>query len=201
MKRGFTRLAAAFATFVLVASCAGPTHLRREAIEDSDPEAQAELAEVVRGLAADIMAANVEGLQSIHLDSEKFTKFGPRNFERQGVAATNESEAAFFTSISETDYRVEDLRIDVFGPTAVVTYYPRLSFVQDGEPRSVSGRQTLVFLRTSDGWKIVHEHGTPRREPAVASGTGTANVAGSREFETDGGLELAVRSVVASGRL
>lgn len=28
---------------------------------------------------------------------------------------------------------------------------------------SVTGRQTLVFLNTQDGWKIIHEHGTVRR--------------------------------------
>lgn len=30
------------------------------------------------------------------------------------------------------------------------------------EFKYASGRQTLVFLKTNVGWKIVHEHGTPK---------------------------------------
>ncbi|MFW6085354.1 MAG: alpha/beta fold hydrolase [Gemmatimonadota bacterium] len=129
---------------------------------DTSPQAEAELRAVIEDIAADIMTGNVDGLQGIHLDSEKFTKFGPRTFERQDVESTNASEIAFFTSISNVEYRVEDLKIDVFGDVGIATYYPHVSFTRDGETVTVRGRQTLVFLETSDGWKIVHEHGTVR---------------------------------------
>jgi ketosteroid isomerase-like protein len=56
------------------------------------------------------------------------------------------------------------LKIDVFGDIGIATYYPHVSFVQDGERKTGSGRQTLVFLKTNDGWKLVHEHGTPKKE-------------------------------------
>ena len=110
------------------------------------------------------MTANIEGLQAAHLDSDKFTKFGPRSFERQDVASTNASEAAFFGTISDFDQEIQDLKIDVFGDVGIATYYPHVSFVQDGVEKTGSGRQTLVFLRTADGWKIVHEHGTPKMD-------------------------------------
>jgi ketosteroid isomerase-like protein len=61
-------------------------------------------------------------------------------------------------------YRADDLKIDVFGDIGIVTYYPRVSFVKEGETRLVNGRQTLVFLKTDQGWKIVHEHGTVRQQ-------------------------------------
>ena len=111
----------------------------------------------------DIELSNIEGLQAIHLESEKFTKFGPRSFERQDVASTNESEAAFFSSISNAKYEARDLKIDVFGDVGIATYYPEVSFVRDGNDLEVSGRQTLVFLKTDSGWKVVHEHGTVRK--------------------------------------
>ncbi|MFW6085167.1 MAG: alpha/beta fold hydrolase [Gemmatimonadota bacterium] len=129
---------------------------------DTSPQAEAELRAVIEDIAADIMTGNVDGLQAIHLDSEKFTKFGPREFERQDVESANASEAAFFTSISKVDYRVEDLKIDVFGDVGVATYYPHVSFTRDGETVVLTGRQTFVFLETAEGWKIVHEHGTVR---------------------------------------
>jgi hypothetical protein len=131
-------------------------------VNEDFPEAQAQLRDVMRTLANDIMTANIEGLQAAHLLSEKFTKFGPRKFERQDVNDANVSEAEFFGSIHDVDYSVNDLKIDVFGDIGIVTYYPRVSFVRNDEPAKVDGRQTLVFLRTDDGWKIVHEHGTVR---------------------------------------
>lgn len=109
------------------------------------------------------MAQNIEGLQSAHLDSEKFSKFGPRSFDRQDLFETNESEADFFSSITDVEYEVRNLKVDVFGSVAVATYYPRASFTLDGESRTINGRQTFVFVETEDGWKLAHEHGTLRR--------------------------------------
>lgn len=134
----------------------------RHPVGDASPGAEAELRAAVMSIANDIMTANLEGLQAAHLASGKYSKFGPRKFERQDLDEANASEAAFFGSISNVDYRVEDLKIDVFGDIGIVTYYPRVSFVAENESRTVDGRQTLVFLKTGDGWKIVHEHGTVR---------------------------------------
>ena len=131
-------------------------------VNDTFPAAQIELRETVLSIANDIMTANFEGLQVAHLESDKFTKFGPRKFERQGLSEANASEATFFSSISDVDYRVNDLKIDVIGDIGIVTYYPQVSFIKEGESKMVDGRQTFVFLRTNNGWKIVHEHGTVR---------------------------------------
>ena len=149
--------------FLLLVSCTSERPLQQDLINDPFPEAQAELRQVVESIVKDAMTANIEGLQAAHLDSEKFTKFGPRSFNRQDVASTNESEAAFFSSISNFNQEVKELKIDVFGDVGIATYYPHVSFVQDGEEKTASGRQTLVFLKTANGWKIVHEHGTPKK--------------------------------------
>lgn len=149
--------------FFLFFACANESSLERDIITDPFPEAQAELREVVNTIAKDAMMANIEGLQEAHLVSDKFTKFGPRNFNRQGVANTNASEAAFFSSISNLNMEIRDLKIDVFGEIGIATYYPHYSFIQDGEDKEGSSRQTLVFVKTRKGWKIIHEHGTPRK--------------------------------------
>jgi outer membrane murein-binding lipoprotein Lpp len=92
--------------------CASPpmTSSANKLAHDQFPQAQAELREAVEAIRDDIIATNIEGLQAAHLASNKFTKFGPRRFERQDVAGTNESEAAFFSSISNVSYNVEDLK-------------------------------------------------------------------------------------------
>jgi hypothetical protein len=150
------------AAFLSLAGAASAVGQDQELVDNPFPEAQAELRQVVEAIARDAMSANIEGLQQLHLQHDKFSKFGPRNFDRQDVSSTNASEAEFFSSISDVEYRVNDLKIDVFGAVGVVTYYPRVTFVKDGEPKLVNGRQTLVFLKTDLGWKIVHEHGTVR---------------------------------------
>ena len=134
----------------------------RDLVNDPFPEAQTELREVVNSIVKDVETANIEGLKSIHLISDKFTKFGPRSFNRQDVASTNKSEAEFFGSVSNFKQEIKDLKIDVFGEIGIATYYTHVSFVQEGEKKTGSGRQTLVFLKTANGWKIVHEHGTPK---------------------------------------
>lgn len=117
----------------------------------ADQKAQRQIPEAVFGIKADIETSNIQGLQDIHPVSEKFSKFGPCNFERQGVASTNASEAAFSGSLSDVSYELNDLKGDVFGNVGIATYYPTVSFVK-------AGRQTLILLQTDAGWKLVHEH-------------------------------------------
>lgn len=91
--------------------------------------------------------------------SDKFTKFGPRSFERQNVQQTNESELAFFGRVTNYEEKVKDLKVDVFGEVGIATYYREVSAEQDGEIISAELRQTLVFVNSENGWKLVHEHG------------------------------------------
>ena len=145
--------------WLYVASCSN-TASPLDLVHDEFAVEQGELREVIEGIVSDAETANLEGLKEIHLASDKFTKFGPRNFERQGVDNSNKSELEFFGTVSNYQEQVKDLKIDVFGEVGIATYYRDVSFEQDGEEKTVYLRQTLVFLKTVAGWKIVHEHGT-----------------------------------------
>jgi hypothetical protein len=161
----YPRLAIAIAILACCAfSCIGQQPNQRDLINDTFPEAQAEIRLVLEEIYADARTANIAGLEASHLNSPKFTKFGPRSFERQTVEETNRMEAAFVSSISNMQIEMQDLKIDVFGDVAIATYYPHVTFERDSVDVIGSGRQTLVFLKTDDGWKIIHEHGTPKRE-------------------------------------
>jgi ketosteroid isomerase-like protein len=148
------------AALLVLAGCAVEEQEAKDLVNDPFSDHQSEIRDAVLSIKKDIESSNIEGLQAIHLESEKFTKFGPRNFDRQDVASTNQSEAAFFSSITEAKYEARDLKIDVFGDVGIATYYPEVSLMRDGNAVEVSGRQTLVFLKTDSGWKLVHEHGT-----------------------------------------
>ena len=145
--------------FLIFSSCSEKKVDQLDLVNDNFPVVQNELREIIHTIVKDCETANLDGLKTIHLLSDKFTKFGPRSFERQDVERTNESELAFFGSVSNYKEEVKDLKIDVFGEVGIATYYRFVSFEQDGEEKTVSVRQTLVFLKTSDGWKIIHEHG------------------------------------------
>ena len=147
---------------LILSSCGSQKSGQEEIINNPYLSAQAEIREVIHTIVKDAEEANIEGLKAAHLESAKFTKFGPRNFNRQDVKGTNKTEEAFFTSISNYKQDVRELKIDVFDDMAIASYYPHVSFIQDGEEKTVRGRQTFVFLKTESGWKLVHEHGTPQ---------------------------------------
>jgi len=163
MRIAIGRVLLACAASLVFLGCTVEEQEATDLIADPFIDQQSEIRDAILSIKKDIESSNIEGLQAMHLVNEKFTKFGPRNFERQDVASTNESEAAFFSSINNVEYEVKDLKIDVFGDVGIATYYPEVSFVRDGNDVEVSGRQTLVFLKTQSGWKLVHEHGTVRK--------------------------------------
>jgi len=163
MKKNITQPSLILIIFALV-SCTSKNNDQDDPIHNPFPDTQAEIRAVINSIVKDAETVNVEGLKEIHLNSEKFTKFGPRNFNRQDVGSTNESEEAFFGSIANYKQEIVDLKVDVFGEVAIATYYPHVSFIQDGQEKKGSGRQTFVFLKTNDGWKLVHEHGTPKAQ-------------------------------------
>jgi ketosteroid isomerase-like protein len=161
MKTGFPITLYGLIMIIIVIACGKLSE--RDIIYDPLTESQAEIREEIYSIVKDAETANIESIKAVHLDSDKFTKFGPRRFGRQDVKSTNESESAFFGSISKYRQEVKDLKIDVFGDIGIATYYPHVSFIRNGEKINSSGRQTFVFLKTDNGWKIVHEHGTPKQ--------------------------------------
>ena len=59
---------------------------------------------------------------------------------------------------------ITDPKVDVFGNVAIVTFYADSIVTYGTEVKSGSLRGTLVFARTKDGWKIVHEHSSQYSE-------------------------------------
>jgi len=51
-----------------------------------------------------------------------------------------------------------DQLIRVYGNTAINTGYYTFSFVKDGNPTSLPARYSFVYVKRSDGWKIVDHH-------------------------------------------
>ncbi len=157
-----TLVVTGFIAFQMAAGCAStPTQTgSRDIVNDPFPEAKEEVLATMRKIHQDAVNGNVGALRFHHLNSPKFSKFGPRKHERQTFEETSESEASFFSSITDFTIDPKEMKVDVFGDVAVVTYYPHVTFKKDGKKMKGNGRQTAVFVKTAEGWLIAHEHGT-----------------------------------------
>lgn len=130
----------------------------------SESEMEMELREVVLKVMEDANNSNIPELKSAHLQSPKFSKFGPRTASRQDFEQTNKSETEHFQQIKETKLVIEDLKIDIFENVGIATYYNNYSFIKNDNRIIGKGRVTLVFFRAEEGWKIVHEHSSSFKE-------------------------------------
>lgn len=126
--------------------------------------AEKELRAVIEQIWVDAIAGDLEALYATHLDSPKFSKFGPRIATRQDVKSTNETESEHVLSMRNAKFDLEGIKVDLFGDIAVTTFYNNYSFVKNNIRVKGKGRVTLVFLNTEEGCKIVHEHSSPFKQ-------------------------------------
>ena len=104
-------------------------------------------------------------LGRFHEAHNLFTKFDENPpYTRQNSQDAFVHEQAAFANISDYQYSVDDLRIDLLGTVAIATFYLTYKgmFVNDysfeGSPVGSRARVTMVLSRSEDGWRIVHEH-------------------------------------------
>ncbi len=142
-----------------------------------DTEAQKREAEVV--IRAFFEAGRNKELTAIlgfHSPPEVFTKFDESPpYTRQNSEEAFIYEQAAFANISDYQYKVDDLRIDLIGGTAVATFYLSYKgiFVNDYsfEGRTVGSRSrvTMVLAKFDGQWRIAHAHFS--QFPAMSRGS------------------------------
>lgn len=108
---------------------------------------------------------DMTSLSKFFAPSQYFSKFDEAApYTRQNSDQAFMYEQARFANISDYEYKVDDLRIDVVGFMAIATFYLTYKgvFVNDYsfEGSTVGGksRVTMVLGRFGDAWKIVHQH-------------------------------------------
>jgi len=107
----------------------------------------------------------ITSLSSFFAPSQYFSKFDEsRPYTRQNSDDAFMYEQARFANISDYEYKLEDLRIDVIGFMAVATFYLDYKgvFVNDYsfEGSTVAGksRVTMVIGKFGESWRIIHQH-------------------------------------------
>jgi hypothetical protein len=133
-------------------------------ITNEFPKAKAELAEIMDGIGQSIADNKMDKLISYHAYSPKFNEF--KNGERRTGSEENEEfERSFFGSFTGIyHWETEDLKIDVFGDVANVTFHANFQPIIESDTLKITGQVTLLFVNTDKGWKITHEHFSPLNE-------------------------------------
>jgi ketosteroid isomerase-like protein len=117
---------------------------------------------------------DLTALAGFHASRDQFTKFDENPpYSRQNSEEAFVYEQAAFANISDYNYSVDDLRVDLLGDVAVASFYLSYSgmFVNDysfeGSPVHARSRVTMVLARTREGWKMVHEHFSRLADPSA----------------------------------
>ncbi|MBO6606101.1 YybH family protein [Psychroserpens sp.] len=130
-------------------------------INDEFPEAEQEVMETFGAIAQSIKDKDLDKLISFHAYGPKFTEF--KNGEpRNGDKANETHERNVFGSVSEVvKFDANDLKIAVYGDVANVTFHSDFHLKFGEDLIVVNDQITLLFVKTDDGWKMVHEHHSP----------------------------------------
>ena len=108
---------------------------------------------------------DLSALGGFHAPRDQFSKFDENPpYTRQNSDEAFVYEQAAFANISDYNYSIDELRVDLLGDVAIASFYLSYSgmFVNDysfeGSPVRAKTRVTMVLSRTQNGWKTVHEH-------------------------------------------
>lgn len=106
----------------------------------------------------------IEGIPDFFDD--KFTKFGDSPpYDRRELERALMLEQLQFASISDYDFKIEDLKVDVVGEISIATFVLQSTgmIVDDYSFRGTAinnrSRVTIVFKKDKKGgWKMLHQH-------------------------------------------
>ena len=133
----------------------------RDIITYEFPEEKQEVMETFGAIAQSIVDGDMDQLISFHAYSPKFTEF--KNGEpRNGAAANEAHERSVFGAVTEVvKFEANDLQIAVYGEVANLTFHSDFHLKFGDDLVIVNDQITLLFVKTSNGWKMVHEHHSP----------------------------------------
>lgn len=166
-KLTFVAFAVIMITGISISGCskdeeAAPTTDAKIDLVNTDfPEYEQEVMETFGAIAQSIKDGDMDKLISFHAYSPKFTEF--KNGEpRNGAAANEEHERSVFGAVTEVvKFDAQDLKIAVYGEVANLTFHSDFQLKFGEDLVVVNDQITLLFVNTSDGWKMVHEHHSP----------------------------------------
>ena len=108
---------------------------------------------------------DLQSIQSMHYNDKRFSKFGDiPPYMRMDYSEACMHEELYFASVSDYNFKIEDLKVDLFGDVGIATFLIEHTgmLVDDysftGRTMSVKSRATMVFQKKGSEWLIIHEH-------------------------------------------
>ncbi len=92
--------------------------------------------------------------------AESFSMFQPdQAYRTRGTRAENVRNAqSWLENTTLRSYQMLEPSVELFGDTAVLTYYFSMTTVSGGKETSDTGKATIVFRKENGHWRAVHEH-------------------------------------------
>jgi len=150
--------------FMVLGYCLTNIYAQGNLLTDEFPQAKQEVLETFGAIAQSIKEGDLDKLISFHAYGPKFTEF--KNGEpRNGSLANETHERTVFGSVSEVvKFDANDLQIAVYGDVANVTFHSDFHLKFGEDLVVVNDQITLLFVKTKEGWKMVHEHHSPLKK-------------------------------------
>lgn len=125
------------------------------------PEAKKEIIETWTAIEQSLREGDIDKLIAFHGYSPKFTEY--KNGEVVNGAEANESfERNTFGAVTEVvKFDTVDFKVAVYGDVANVTFQADFHLKFGDNLAVINEQTTLLFVKTTEGWKIVHEHHSP----------------------------------------
>ena len=133
-------------------------------LNDSFPEEQAKITQMIDDIYKSAQQKDIETLQSFHAYGPKFTTFKDGGL-REDAEGNKKYEQETFMAISDYQYDIRDLKVSVFGDAAIATFHGFFEANLGDQHIEVQVQGTLAFVKVDGAWKIVHEHFSPLNLP------------------------------------
>jgi ketosteroid isomerase-like protein len=134
-------------------------------LNDEFSEAKQEVKLTMDSIAQSVKDGDLDKLISFHAYSPKFTEF--KNGEVRNNGEENEKyERGVFGSVTEVlKFDMNDMKIAVYDNVANVTLHSDFHLKFGEDLAIINEQMSLLFLKTDNGWRIVHEHHSPLNKP------------------------------------
>lgn len=125
------------------------------------PEAKQEVIETWDAIEQSLRDGDMDKLISFHGYNPKFTEY--KNGEAVNGGEANEAfERSTFGAVTEVEkFDTKDFKVAVYGDVANMTFQTDFHLKFGDDLVVINEQTTLLFVRTNNGWKIVHEHHSP----------------------------------------
>ncbi len=174
---------------IILISCFGFS--QNGGINEEFPEAKKEVKQALDDIESYIRNNQTDKLISMHAYGPKFTEFETGG-KRQGSKENENFERNFLGTINKVHkWDWEDLKISVYGgDVANVTFHSNFKFERQKEQYDLQMQGTLLFVKTDDGWKIVHEHLAPIAEAETKTEVTEIKHISKHEFPKDNMINI-----------